>query len=87
MEHVKNSLNEMVSFDQDDVIFLLNRWDNFLDDDDEEAFFQRTKMHISSIWKEVKSERILKLSMKKVCKCSLFFTWQIFILNLLVRLT
>uniref|UniRef100_K1R313 Uncharacterized protein in xynA 3'region n=1 Tax=Magallana gigas TaxID=29159 RepID=K1R313_MAGGI len=65
LEHVKNSLNEMVSFDQDDVIFLLNRWDNFLDDDDEEAFFQRTKMHISSIWKEVKSERILKLSMKK----------------------
>lgn len=84
LEYVKNFLNGMVSFDYDDVIFLLNRWDIFLDDDDEEVFFQRIKMYISSIWREVKFECILKFFMKEVCKCSLFVIWWIFILNLFV---
>lgn len=84
LEYVKNFLNRMVSFDYYDVFFLLNRWDIFLDDDDEEVFFQRIKMYISSIWREVKFECILKFFMNEVCKCSLFVMWWIFILNLFV---
>lgn len=68
MEHVKNSLKGMVSFDHDDVIFLLNKWDTLLDDDEKDTFFESSKKHISNIWKEVKPDRILKLSMNKVCK-------------------
>lgn len=68
MEHVKNSLKGMVSFDHDDVIFLLNKWDTLLDDDEKDTFFESSKKHISNIWKEVKPDRILKLSMNKAFK-------------------
>lgn len=69
LDHVKESMKKMISFDPGDVIFLLNRWDNISKDEDEDAFFYSTKMYIGSIWKEVKSERIMKLCMEKVCTC------------------
>lgn len=65
LEHVKSSLQGMVSFDHDDVIFLLNKWDTLLDDDEKDTFFESAKENLSSIWKAVKPQRILKLSMNK----------------------
>lgn len=56
----------MVSFNQKDVIFLLNKWDTLLDDDDKITFYENTQTQIRKIWKEVKSERIMKMSMNKV---------------------
>lgn len=43
----------MVSFNYDDVIFLLNKWDVFLYDDEKEMFFEELKEFIGSIWKKV----------------------------------
>lgn len=63
---MKESLDEMVSFDHEDVIFLLNKWDTLLEDDEQKIYFEDTKKRIRSIWKETKPTRILKLSMKKV---------------------
>ncbi|XP_065922696.1 uncharacterized protein in xynA 3'region-like [Magallana gigas] len=65
LEKVKESLDEMVSFDHEDVIFLLNKWDTLLEDDEQKIYFEDTKKRIRSIWKETKPTRILKLSMKK----------------------
>lgn len=56
----------MVCFDHGDVIFLLNKWDTLLDDDQKDMFFETTKEHLSNIWKDVKPDRILKISMNKV---------------------
>lgn len=61
----------MVCFDRGDVIFLLNKWDTLLDDDEKDMFFKTTKENLSNIWKDVKSDRILKLSMNKVFTLSL----------------
>lgn len=63
---MKSSLNEMVSFDDDDVIFLLNKWDTLLDDEKQHMLFERTKEKLHSNWKAVRPRRILKLSMSKV---------------------
>lgn len=63
LDHVKKSLKGMVCFDPDDVIFLLNKWDTLLHDDEKEMFFKTTEEHLRHIWKDVKSERILRLSM------------------------
>lgn len=62
----------MAGFDHGDVIILLNKWDTLLDDDEKDTFFESTKIHLDSIWKEVKPNRICKLSMHKVCTRSLF---------------
>lgn len=62
----------MVSFNHDDVIFLLNKWDSLLDDDEKETFFERSKKVIGSIWEKVQDDRILRLSMNKVCTRSSF---------------
>lgn len=59
----------MVCFDHDDVIFLLNKWDTLLDEDDKDSFLKTTEEHLGSIWKDVKDDRILKLSMNKVFEC------------------
>lgn len=56
----------MFSFDHGDVIFLLNKWDTLLDDDEQYTFFETAKEKIRSIWKSVRPQRILKLSMNKV---------------------
>lgn len=65
LDHVKNSLKEMVSFDPYDVIFLLNKWDTFLKADRKEKFFKDTKKELCTIWENVKPTRILKFSMNK----------------------
>lgn len=62
----------MVSFNHDDVIFLLNKWDSILDDDEKETFFERSKKVIGSTWEKVQDDRILRLSMNKVCTRSSF---------------
>lgn len=66
LEKVKESLDEMVSFDHEDVIFLLNKWDTLLEDDEPNIHFEESRKRINSIWKEAKPTRILKLSMNKV---------------------
>lgn len=66
MEHVKASLDEMISFNQKDVIFLLNKWDTLLDGDEKLTFYEKIQKEIQSIWKEVGPGRILRLSMNKV---------------------
>lgn len=71
MEHLRSSLEGMVSFDHDDVIFLMNKWDTLLDDDEKDTFFESAKENLSSIWEAVKPQRILKLSMNKVLKIDL----------------
>lgn len=43
----------MVSFNYDDVIFLLNKWDIILFDDEEKMFFEELKEFIGSIWEKV----------------------------------
>lgn len=65
LDHVRESLNEMVSFDPHDVIFLLNKWDALLEDDDKEEFFESTKTQLNTLWENVKPSRILQLSMNK----------------------
>lgn len=62
----------MVSFNHDDVIFLLNKWDALLHDDEKETFFEESKELIGSIWKKVQDDRILRLSMNKVCTRGFF---------------
>lgn len=69
---MKKLLDEMISFNFEDVIFLLNRWDIMLEDDEIEIYFESIKICIRSIWKEVKYICILKFLMKKV-KIYLFF--------------
>lgn len=56
----------MVSFDHDDVIFLLNKWDSIIEEEKKDEFFKSAKKNISRIWEAVKPQRILKLSMHKV---------------------
>lgn len=66
MDHVKASLDEMVSFNPKDVIFLLNKWDTLLDDDEQLQFNKKIEKEIQNIWKDVDPGRILRLSMNKV---------------------
>lgn len=40
---MKKLLKGMVSFNYDDVIFLLNKWDIILFDDEEKMFFEELK--------------------------------------------
>lgn len=56
----------MVSFDYEDVIFLFNKWDILLEDDEQKIYFEDIKKCIRSIWKEIKFICILKFFMKKV---------------------
>lgn len=81
LEKVKESLDEMVSFDHEDVIFLLNKWDTLLEDDEPNIHFEKTLERIKSIWKEAKPTRILKLSMNKVNIHVLFNFKQIVVIN------
>lgn len=84
MDHVKASLDEMVSFNPKDVIFLLNKWDTLLDDDEKSTYYKKIQKEIQSIWKEVGPGRILRLSMNKVWSHSLII--YIFLLNMIVML-
>lgn len=70
-------MTKMVCFNPEDVIFLLNKWDALLDDDDKETFLRETKDKIHSIWKEIDDDNILPISAGRVCmimcmKCRLF---------------
>lgn len=80
LDHVKRSLEEMVSFDPKDVIFLLNKWDTFLEDDDRKGFFEDINKELCSIWENVNPTRILKFSINKVCTkiMHLFSCWNPF---------
>lgn len=74
----------MVSFNPEDVIFLLNRWDTMLEDDEKDEYFESTKTRIRSIWKKTKDTRILKLSMNKVKINLLFNSRTVLIINVSV---
>lgn len=74
----------MVSFNPEDVIFLQNRWDTMLEDDEKDEYFESTKTRIRSIWKNTKDTRILKLSMNKVKINLLFNSRTVLIINVSV---
>lgn len=63
---MNKSQKEMVSFSRSDVIFLLNKWDALLKDDDKEDFFERSKSQIRDLWPGVDNIRVLKISMNEV---------------------
>lgn len=67
---VRNSMDEMMSFDPKDVIFLLNKWDTIAHVEEEllEKYFETAKQVIRESWKEVKDSCIFQISAVKVSK-------------------
>lgn len=58
----------MVSFNPEDVIFLLNKWDTLSHEDEEllENYFEETKEKLRKVWNDVDESRIFKISASKV---------------------
>ena len=56
----------MVCFNPEDTIFLLNKWDTLLEDDDKETFLKETKEKLHSIWEEINDNNILEISAGRV---------------------
>lgn len=70
LSKVKDSMDKMVSFSPEDVIFLLNKWDTISHEDVEqqETYIEKTKKCLHQIWKKVDDSCIFKFSAKKVLK-------------------
>lgn len=70
LSKVKDSMDGMVSFSPEDVIFLLNKWDSISHEDVEqqETYFEETKKYLHQTWKKVDDSCIFKFSAKKVSK-------------------
>lgn len=60
----------MVSFNPEDVIFLLNKWDTLSHEDEDllETYFEETKEKLRKVWNDVDESRIFKISASKVSK-------------------
>lgn len=65
---LRNSLDEMVSFNPKDVIFLLNKWDTIfhVSKENREKYFEEAKQVIRKSWKEVDDSCIFHTSAVKV---------------------
>lgn len=63
-------MDEMVSFNPKDVIFLLNKWDTIahVEEKNREEYFEKTKKVIRKSWKEVDDSYIFQISAVKVFK-------------------
>lgn len=70
LSNIRGSMDRMVCFNPEDVIFLLNKWDaiSHEDDDQLEEFFQNAKTYLRKLWKEVEDSCIFKISAVKVLK-------------------
>nr|XP_022309972.1 uncharacterized protein LOC111115502 [Crassostrea virginica] len=65
IEHVKDSKDEMICFDPEDTLFLLNKWDAIPDEEQREEHFKEAKRRIHDIWEEITDKHILKISAAK----------------------
>lgn len=63
-------MNEMPSFDPEDVIFLSNKWDVISTDptiqDEKGDLWKSTKLVIKQRWPAAKEENIFRMSLKHV---------------------
>ena len=66
IEHIRSSMTKMVCFKPEDTIFLLNKWDTLLEDDDPPTFLKETKERLHSIWEEINDNNILPISAGRV---------------------
>lgn len=66
----------MVSFNPEDVIFLLNKWDTLSHEDEDllENYFEETKEKLRKVWNDVDESRIFKISASKVSKIYIIFS-------------
>lgn len=54
-------MEEMVSFDPSDVVFLLNKWDSLIfEEESEELFYKTMKDNVRNLWKDARGDYILK---------------------------
>lgn len=78
---MKDSMENMVSFDPSDVIFLLNKWDSliFSDDEPEDEVFNNILRKLKQLWVNVTVRNILKFAAGRVCSittlCKCAFTF------------
>lgn len=63
-------MDEMVSFNPKDVIFLLNKWDTIahVNEKKRKEYFEKTKKDIRTSWKETDDSYIFQISAVKVSK-------------------
>lgn len=70
LSKIRTSVDEMVSFSPEDVIFLLNKWETLSHNDanEQEEFFKETKESLQVTWKEVDEQCIFRISAKKIAQ-------------------
>ncbi|XP_065941981.1 bacterial dynamin-like protein [Magallana gigas] len=64
---VRDSMDEMVSFNPKDVIFLLNKWETIahVKENNRDEYFEKTKTCIRTSWKETDDSYIFQISAVK----------------------
>lgn len=75
LTHVKRSLNGMQSYNPEDVLFLLNKWDTLYqrDVDLKEMLFDEAKLILRKTWRKVDDSSIFKIAVGRVFTFSLHF--------------
>lgn len=70
LSYVRDSMNHMVSFCPEDVIFLLNKWDTLSDEDEKkiEEYLKKSKETLHKYWGELDESCVFKISATKVIK-------------------
>lgn len=68
LSYVRDSMNQMVSFCPEDVIFLLNKWDTLSDEDEREIekYLKKSKEILHRYWEELDESCVFKISATKV---------------------
>lgn len=68
LSDVKDSMDEMVCFSPEDVIFLLNKWETISHESDDKikSFFEETKTCLRKVWEKIDESNIFKISAIKV---------------------
>lgn len=68
LSYVRDSMNQMVSFCPEDVIFLLNKWDTLSDEDEKdiEEYLKKSKQILHRYWEELDESCVFKVSATKV---------------------
>lgn len=68
LSNIRDSMDKMVCFNPEDVIFLLNKWDAISHEKDEqlEEFFKKAKTYLRKLWKEVEDSCIFRISAVKI---------------------
>lgn len=70
LSYVRDSMNQMVSFCPEDVIFLLNKWDTLSDEDEKdiEEYLKKSKQILHRYWEELDESCVFKVSATKALK-------------------